>query len=140
MEGDYLDRFQVAIRPRNRARDFAIHAAWKAGASTATLAAEHGLTRQRVNQITSVVEYVQAVEARQRARQEAVATLDGVRLRDAFLRVRARNCLLNGGYETMGAVARASDADLLGIPNMGRRTLAGVRREVERLLAEGKDA
>lgn len=49
------------------------------------------------------------------------------------LSIRAINCLHNGGYQTVGDVADASDGELLREPNFGRRSLNDVREVIARL-------
>jgi DNA-directed RNA polymerase alpha subunit len=43
------------------------------------------------------------------------------------LDVRSANCLRNGGYWTVDEVQRATDAELLRINNLGRKSLKNIR-------------
>ncbi len=58
-----------------------------------------------------------------------------IRLSDINLSVRALNCLRQKGLTTLAELASLSDAELLKIPNFGKRTL----REVRELLSSTKD-
>ncbi len=46
---------------------------------------------------------------------------------DADLSTMSRNCLRNGGFYRMGEVEKATAAELLRIPNLGRKSM----REIE---------
>lgn len=47
---------------------------------------------------------------------------------DVCLSVRAENCLRNEGINTLAALRGKTDAELLRIPNLGRRTFNELRR------------
>jgi DNA-directed RNA polymerase alpha subunit len=53
--------------------------------------------------------------------------------------VRAKNCLLNAGVSSMEELAAMTDADLMKLPNFGRRDLVDVRAALAKIAAVPAD-
>ena len=86
--------------------------------------------RDRVPYATLAAEWQIAQETTRRLAERAAAALRYPEVAD--LPSAARRALVLAGYTTRGAVARASDADLLGLKWMSTARLREVRRVIPR--------
>jgi DNA-directed RNA polymerase alpha subunit len=65
--------------------------------------------------------------------------LSQVKIEDCELSVRTARVLQENGYLTLGEVAEASDGQLLGLPQFGRRSLREIRDTIERFDKGGRE-
>jgi DNA-directed RNA polymerase alpha subunit len=100
------------------------------GMTLATIAAEIGLSSERVRAIAEVGRRLRERAALEAAEGPIAADSSVDRL---DLPVHARNALHFAGIKTIGALAKLTDRDLLGLRNFGRASIRAVRRELERV-------
>jgi len=100
-------------------RNELLYAEYRLGATAAELSAMYGIGKERVYQIINKQERIDAAEV-----AITEATPDGpVKNYAMALSVRALNCLSNEGIETLRQLEEYTEAELLRVPNFGRKSL-----------------
>jgi lambda repressor-like predicted transcriptional regulator len=109
-------------------RDEKIAAKRAAGMTLRPIAEQYGLSHECVRQIVS------RIELRDRRRLETAPAANGIltKVDDLELSVRSANCLKNENITCVGDLVRRTDAELLRMPNFGRKSL----EEIEEVLAQ----
>ena len=96
-----------------------------AGLTFREIGARWGVTTERARQVVEALKRKAAIRARKAAVPHPLT--DDVLVEDLALRHHTLYCLQNDSIKTVGAVRGMTDAELLRIPNFGRKSLHELR-------------